>query len=364
MAETDKIKLALVKAGWMQRLGAYVLVDGAYGSCGKGAVAALIGTLFGDVINYATTNAGPNSGHIGYFRNHAGDLQQVKTQQLPVASVVAKGLYGDGVALPYLNSGAIIDPIILRDEAKRYGFDQHNLVVHPNAAIIDYDRRNDDVESTNRIASTSKGVGTALARKVMREEVTAKFRLQDFSGVASVETREIDYNRSIVWTESAQGYSLGIDQMFYPFTTSRICSVGQALADAAIPYNKVRGVIMVCRTTPIRVGNTSMGTSGDCYPDQQETTWDALGVPQELTTVTKRVRRVFTWSRQQFRDATRTNQPSVIFLSFMDYLKSKPVHDSFVHGVLDDYRMVMGKMPDAVLLGFGPYTTDVKLWEG
>ena len=74
---------------------------------------------------------------------------------------------------------------------------------------------------------------------------------------------------------------------------------------------------MTCRSYPIRVGNTDKGTSGGWYPDQQETTWEALGVEPELTTVTKRVRRVATWSWQQFTDAVRANEPDAIWLGFI-----------------------------------------------
>lgn len=370
------IRERLVQRGWFSQPGAYVLVDGAFGSCGKGAVAALLGQLFGDKMDFVTTNAGCNSGHVGYLPENyptwklqdgepthdvlpSLDARCVKTQQIPVAAVIAKTLF-NRYPTAYLNAGAIIDPIILREEAKTYGFTRDNLIVHPNAAIIDYDRRNDDAASTNRVASTSKGVGTALARKVMREESVAKFRLQDFGNFATVQELTINHDKHVTFLESAQGFSLGINQPFYPYTTSRECSVGQALADAAIPFNKVKGVVMAVRTFPIRVGSTSLGYSGDCYPDQREIAWNDIGRPPELTTVTKRVRRLFTWSDMQFIAALRVNQPSVIFVSFLDYL-SDAQRGSFIPHVIDLYTDTMGQRPDAVIGGYGPYPTDARL---
>jgi adenylosuccinate synthase len=69
------------------------------------------------------------------------------------------------------------------------------------------------------------------------------------------------------------------------------------------------------------VGNVEGHSSGSWYLDQVETSWDVLGIQPELTTVTKRQRRIATWSWMQFRDAMRVNRPTHVFLNFMNYLK-------------------------------------------
>lgn len=372
MTELEQIKAELDGSTWFQKPGAYVLVDGQYGSTGKGAVAAMLAQLYGRRVNIATTNAGPNSGHTGYYAEYEPSTdnfawKKVLTQQLPVFAAVVNRL-GGGV-IGYLNGGAVIKPPILLSEQNAYGMLSkrhvhgiltHLLWVHPNAAVIDHDYETDGADSTDKIASTNKGVGRAIARKVMREDNVVKSRLQDFDGRVWAEPWPWDWDRDVVFVETAQGFSLGINQPFYPYTTSRECTVQQAIADANIPYNQVRKVIMSVRTYPIRVGNTAVGTSGDCYPDQQETSWAEIGVPQELTTVTKRVRRVFTWSEQQFIDALRANQPDVLVINFLDYLPADR-RQLFIDIARIVYEKTLGRRPDAIIGGYGPYPSDMKL---
>lgn len=352
------IKDAFVRFGWFQFPGAYALVDGQFGSTGKGALATLIGALFGDKINIVTTNAGPNSGHVGYLPG-GPESAKILTQQIPVAAAVAHVLFPRNPPLAYLNGGAVIDPRILANEALDYGFNYRNLWVHPNAAIIDPEYK-DDVPSLKAIASTNKGVGQAIARKVLREDNVAKFRGGALGPLPRVGVLEWDWTKDVVLVETAQGFSLSINSGFFPFTTSRECTVMQAIADARIPVNRVRKTIMALRSYPIRVGNTAQGQSGGCYSDQKEIQWADIGAEPELTTVTKRVRRLFTWSRQQFREAVVANQPDVLFLNFFQYLK-KPEQAPFVLRLLQDYWDVMGTNPEFLLLGNGPRPEDVEL---
>lgn len=364
----DELRDTFLKNNWFDDPGVYALVDGQYGSTGKGAAAALIGMLFGKSIDVVTTNAGPNSGHTGYYPNrwrrdeteqmNVIDWAKVVTQQIPVAAVVTRALYPMHRQTAYLNGGAIIDPQILSREAIEFGFDPRRLVVHPNAAIIE---GADDADSTASIASTNKGVGRALARKVMREQNVAQFRWEKLERQAQLEALAFNFGSDVVFVETAQGFSLGINQPFYPYATSRECTVQQALADAGIPARRLSKVLMTLRTFPIRVGNTDRGTSGGWYPDQQETTWEELGVEPEITTVTKRVRRVATWSWQQFRDAVRANEPDALWVGFMDYIKSEDQRKSFIMTMEGEYYGVMGRAPDFILGSYGPRPDQVKV---
>lgn len=350
-AMLSRIRETFLGSRWFTEKGAYVLVDGQYGSTGKGALAALISATVGDRLTVVTTNAGPNSGHTGYYRqDESSEPLPIITRQIPVAGVMC-----DHPVLVYLNGGAIIDPKVLKEETDKFG--PLDLWVHPNAAIIDPEYM-DDVPSLRSIASTGKGVGQALARKVLREPNVAKFRRELLNDICNIKEYEWDWCRDVVFVETAQGFSLGINSSFYPFTTSRECTVQQAITDARIPHNKVRKVIMSLRTYPIRVGDTADGTSGGCYSDQEEVSWSQLGVDPELTTVTKRVRRIFTWSRQQFCDALRINQPNALFLNFCQYVQDDAWSD-FVAMVHNDYHKIMGGPPDFILYGWGPRPEDV-----
>lgn len=303
--------------------GAHVLVDGQYGSTGKGVLAAWLAlkAVEEDVtFSCVVSNAGPNSGHTFYH----GDEKHV-LKQLPTFSV-AQYLLRDKDYAPnvILSAGAIIDPIQLAVEAEKYpGID---IYVHPNAAVITAEDRAAEHSGTiAAVAGTRSGTGAALARKVQRDPkaVVGGARLPvQMTSQPNIKIAAVDFDtyNERVFVEVSQGFSLGINQTFYPKVTSRECTVAQAIADAGIPPRHVTKTYLSLRTYPIRVGNVDGYDSGEWYPDQWETTWEALGVEPELTTVTQRVRRVATWSDEQFLDACRANDPDIVFLNFLNYL--------------------------------------------
>jgi len=331
--------------GWFKHSGAHVLFDGQFGSTGKGLLASVMALALGDRMNVITTNAGPNSGHTAYF----GD-EKIMTQQLPVASVFAQRLGHQHLC--YLNGGAVIDPEILAAEVARYGV---RAVVHPHAAIIDDKCREAKLA---HIASTGKGVGPAMSRKLLRYEgYVAQGHAEAMSEFAEL-ANIVPTGR--VFIETAQGFSLGINSGFYPHVTSRECTVGQALADARMSPKSLQRSIVSLRTYPIRVGNLPEGHSGGWYPDQRELTWDEIGQAPELTTVTKRVRRVATFSFEQFAECLRVNEPDAFFLNFCNYL-SPLMLEALLYKMLKVYRVTLGRDPEIILLGFGPRAEDVVL---
>jgi adenylosuccinate synthase len=140
------------------------------------------------------------------------------------------------------------------------------------------------------------------------------------------------------WTilhEGSQGFSLDINHgSHYPQCTSRSTTATQNLADMGLPAQMMGDVYVVIRPYPIRVGNViengeQVGYSGDCYPGQEEMTWEqvstAAGAPPEvtkgeLTTVTKRLRRVFSFSETQLEEAVVVNGATKIALNFANYI--------------------------------------------
>jgi adenylosuccinate synthase len=115
---------------------------------------------------------------------------------------------------------------------------------------------------------------------------------------------------------------------------------------------------MTVRTFPIRVGNVDGFSSGDYYQDQDETSWEELNLKPELTTVTQRVRRVFTFSKMQYADALLTNMPSTVCINFMDYLKTDEAKYKFAYEMQEFTYEVLKYRPE-MLYGNGPYTTDI-----
>jgi hypothetical protein len=105
-------------------------------------------------------------------------------------------------------------------------------------------------------------------------------------------------------------------------------------------------VIGTCRVHPIRVGNTPDGYSGDWYPDQEEITWEEIGIEAELTTVTKRPRRIASWSWHQIVDALNDCDPDEIFLNFCNYDQEEAIS-------------IASKIPEIAYMGYGAKRCDI-----
>ena len=126
---------------------------------------------------------------------------------------------------------------------------------------------------------------------------------------------------------------------------------------------------MTMRTFPIRVGNITdedgnvTGWSGPVYPDQKELSWEEHfpEITPEKTTVTQRVRRIFTFSPTQYHESLLRLQPDYVHVGFCDYLQSAVDFVNFVD-LLRKVEGVAGADPQRVY-SFGPSTNDVLTYE-
>jgi adenylosuccinate synthase len=336
--------------------GVHCVVDGQFGSTGKGALCAFLSQRMLDMGAGRTNfegviySGGPNSGHTFY---HSG--QRIVLKQLPTFAVYAS--LSHKFIPVYLSAGAIIDRDILKKEAELYP--NLPIFVHPNAAIVtDEDRRMEEDGTIAAVAGTRSGTGFALVRKIMRDpKAIAGHSLGLVAHNVSVLTHQLRPERNAYFMEVSQGFSLGINSHFYPKVTSRECTVMQGLADARIPASQLARTYMAVRSFPIRVGNVDGYSSGNWYNDQHETTWEKINVAPEITTVTQRVRRVATFSMTQFYEACRANDPDFVFVSHLDYL-DKPRQIS----LMQDLHATADRMNKNLefLVGLGPLVTDIK----
>lgn len=237
--------------------------------------------------------AGPNAGHTGYdATGRAWALRQV-----PVAAVT------EGPVVLGVGAGSEIDLPVLLDEIdllKHAGLLANKLLyVHEEATMITdnhkYQESPEAADLIGKIGSTGKGIGAARAGRIMRradrlkDDEPAMEALTE-RGVAiatSDSTPEISVACDTVIIEGTQGYGLGLRAGYYPQCTSSDCRAQDFIAMAGVSpwmYEEVE-VWAVARMFPIRVA----GNSG---PLRNETTWEELGLPEERTTVTKKVRRV------------------------------------------------------------------------
>lgn len=302
------------------------ICGGQFGSESKGSGSAYValklaeqGRFFGIVTGNMAAQSGHTSIHNGVTR---------VLYHIPTAPVIAQQVLGRASGgVVYLNAGSIIDVEILKKELELY---DGRLYIHPNAAVItdeckEAEGRADSAQT--KIASTRKGVGEALSRKVLRSGQVASDHPFLSKFVRNMDLNEHMKQGKSVLVEVPQGVSLSLNHSsFYPYTTSRDCTPSSAFGDANIHPTFYNDTMVVLRTFPIRVGNIVengelKGQSGSCYTDQHELSWSDIGVDAEITTVTKRVRRVFTFSKQQVKDTFRICRPGYVFLTFCNYVK-------------------------------------------
>jgi adenylosuccinate synthase len=336
---------------FIQKGRASVIIDGQWGSTGKGLIAAWLALQNGNYVDVATTNASANAGHTTCF----ADGRKFITYHLPTFAVIQG-------CPAYLNAGSVIDPGLLMHEMEECGVSKSRLFVHPHAAVITPEDKESErkVDSSNtKISSTQKGVGTALARKIRREATLAQdhpylkdhCRILDLHGVTTV-------------VEVPQGFDLSLNHgNCYPYVTSRDITVAAALSDAGLHPSALYKTLMSVRTFPIRVGNimdedgNEIGQSGPHYFDQKELQWKDLGQTPERTTVTKRIRRIFTWSSVQYGRALRMLRPDFVFINFINYCKSVEHLDQFLYGVMS--ADIDAKASSRKIFGCGPNVEDV-----
>ena len=293
------------------------------GSEGKGNVSAYLAHKNPD-LSLSLTCAGPNSGH---FCRYGGE--DVVLQQVPVSC-----LYTQSIGI--LTSGSVIDLDILKREIEAYNLMRRRIIISAYAPIINDKCREYEKEHLNYISSTFKGVGAAISLKAVRSRdiklamhESSLFEYTHFH-ISEIIHNKIGNNKGGALFELPQGYGLSINNELYPYVTSRPVNVGQALAYMDIPASYVGEVIGITRSYIIRVGNTPGGTSGNIYPDSKEITWeqlsDKLGKKvEEYTSVTKRKRRVFTFSKYLFERAVKNNGVTSLFFTFADYLTPKEI---------------------------------------
>lgn len=280
-----------------------VVVGGQFGSEGKGAVVGFLARDAGPETTVIRV-AGPNAGHTAYDEKGV----EWKLRAVPVAAVTSR------YCQLHIAAGSEVDPIVLADEVTRLddaGFGvSDRLTVHPAATILlpDHIATEGMQGIVGRIGSTGKGIGAARADRIMRNASTAidlyDKRKSDRKGVLSTDGPFDFMGAEHVIIEGTQGYGLGLHTRQYPQVTSSDCRAIDFLGMAGIsPWSLDVAdfrVIVVARVYPIRVA----GNSG---PLKGETSWAELGLPEERTTVTNKVRRVGAWDEELLMEAIEAN---------------------------------------------------------
>lgn len=297
-----------------------VVVGGQYGSEGKGQIVAYLAREYDLLVRVG----GPNAGHKVFeipepYSHH----------QLPSGTRKSE-------AHLLIGPGAVLRVDKLLKEIADCGVEAQRLCIDRNAMIITEYDVNAEAELVNDIGSTGQGVGAATARRIMqrnRRTLLARHisELKPFLGNALDVLEDAYSQNERVLLEGTQGTGLSLYHGVYPYVTSRDTTASGCLAEAGISPGRVRKVIMVCRTYPIRVESPEKETSGPL----RDISWEEIARRSghsaqklrkaEKTTTTNRRRRIGEFEWGLLHRAARLNGATDIALTFADYISKENV---------------------------------------
>lgn len=294
-----------------------VVVAGAqFGSEGKGHVAAQLiqreQRAAHPVLNVRV--AGPNAGHTVVDR----DGRAFALRTVPVGAALDPCRCA-------IAPGSEIELAVLRQEVEDLRAAGHrvDMVIAAEATVLTDEHKQAEVEAdmAQRLGSTAKGIGACRSDRVWRTatrfgDSPEAVALAEELGFEVIEDwvaymdDYLDHVPQAVVVEGTQGYGLGLHAGHYPQCTSSDTRGIDFLAMAGVnPWHA--GVhdfkiVLATRVYPIRVA----GNSG---PLEGETTWEELGLPEERTTVTHKVRRVGEFNPEAVNQAIHANggEPTV-----------------------------------------------------
>lgn len=377
--DTDRLfpeDIAVIVAANMQRFDGVdpraklcdVIVGGQYGSEGKGHVVSRIAHRYAMLLRVG----GPNAGH--------SVISPVNGDKVSFYHLPSGVLHSNGMVL--LGAGAVIRSEVLMKELAACAAHSrpvdHRLMIDRNAVVISDDDVANEASLVRAIGSTGQGVGEATVARVRRNGSAM------LAGDHPVLRRWVGDTRGFIeesfakgcraLMEGTQGTGLSLYHGPYPFVTSRDTTATGTLAEMGIPAARVDRTIMVCRTNPIRVQSPDGATSG---PMARETTWAEIAqrsgidcdelVAKEMTTTTKRRRRVAEFDFQQLARASALNAPTDIALTFVDYItvgnRNATRYDQLsraTHAFIENIETVSGARVSYISTGFGPNTVIVR----
>lgn len=242
-----------------------VLLDGGAGSSGKGKMAAYL-VKNSHKVNFVCNTFFPQASHSTVEVEDGKEVERIYKQLNSCAH------FHDKFDKMYIGQGSVIDVKALLKEIEMTGLPTSKLGISPVATILqdidtgfeegklDFDG-NETAEmhsGTIKYGSTCSGVGAAKARRVLRRPNVMLARdveeLKPYLCNVSEEIMKRLSDGHSGLLEIAQGFQLsyGLSQ-FYPYTTSRNCTVASGFDDMMLPVHYLGNVCINFRTYPIRI---------------------------------------------------------------------------------------------------------------
>lgn len=299
-----------------------VIIGAQFGSEGKGQIAAHIAPEYDCLIRVG----GPNAGHTVY-----------EVPDKHVFHLLPSGSWRNQNAILILAPGSVINKEKILYEIAKYNIEDEfkkRFFIDENAIVISDSDIKKEEKIKEKIGSTAQGVGYATANNILsrlngsdKHKAKNCNQLKPFIRDTSEILEDLYKNKKRILLEGTQGSGLSLIHGIYPFVTSRDTSVSGCLSEAGISPKRVKKIIMVTRTYPIRVG----GTSGPFLSNEidMEIIASRSGknaqqlINNEKTTTTNRKRRIAEFSWKLFRRACELNSPTDIALTFADYISVK-----------------------------------------
>lgn len=310
----------------------FVIYGGQYGSEGKGSAAEWL-LKHGRHVDepsrpkydpdrklVAIGENSPNSGHT---------CSLGKTRNIPASSFFAESV----VLGP---DSAVNIPVLMQDldSIKTATGKVPRLYIHEHAALVgEYDGKLEFTDGmVERVSSTGSGSGAARAyRKCYLRRADAAIgnnkHLVEKANIGGYEIVLLNRFQFIHLLEQlrncdcvfecSQGTLLDVNWGIYPFVTSRTTLPRVSIERnglATLPWE----YFGVFRTYPIRTGGPSGPTGAP------ETSFADIKVPDEIASVTKRIRRVFGFSRDDFWLSMNLTRPAHVMFTHLDYIDCDP----------------------------------------
>lgn len=290
-----------------------VIVGGGYGSEGKGNIAFYLAPEYDILMRVG----GPNAAHKVYLESG-----EVFTHfSLPSGTQA-------GQAELVLGPGAVVYPAELMDEISNCDVNRDRLTIDPHVMIIEDSDREAEADLVGSIGSTASGTGVATSRRLLRgSDVRLAGAIPELKPYVrpTHEILERAYaSGKRIMLEGTQGSGLSLHHGPYPYVTSRDTNVAGCLAEAGIAPARVRRVVLVTRTYPIRVGGNSGPLTTQLSWEEIERRSGLEGLAEkERTSRTDRLRRVGEPEWNLLRRAALHNAPTDVALTFADYMSAQ-----------------------------------------
>jgi adenylosuccinate synthase len=308
-----------------------IVYGGQFGSEGKGQIVAYLAQR--NLPDWAVRVGGPNAGHTFLLPN--GNKQVVQT--IPAPLFISEDVMGVIGA-----AGLIHEDVFWREVEQAYEIIGKPPWIYLDRSVGIITRAHMRKESMLKgsIGSTGEGVGAATASRVMRdpetvlghpkhtkrfmEKVTSNpaFRRVQIAPDTALTLNQALRSGDKVVIEGTQGMGLSLcTSGYYPFATSRECTPQGMLAQTGIAIENTAYLekLMVIRTYPIRVGGTSGDLPGEITWKELKTRTKGYVKEAEITTVTKKKRRIAEIELSALQRAVYVTRPTGIALTFFDY---------------------------------------------